>query len=243
MIAAETAKIAAAFWQDAMVSRVRPRPIERAVAWALPVAIIGIPRLGFAGARRWLLQRGIEDVEDGADRSLRGCLVASRGHGVIFVDASDPDDERRFSIAHEIAHFILDYDRPRREVIATLGIKAADVLDGIREPTLEEKFSAVLRGVPLGSFHHLMVRGPRGVVAQHVLEAEDRADELALELLAPKAEVVRLARKDAQRLDADAIHKVLTDDFGLPDTPARAHAEQLAARSRRPTSVRKWLGL
>jgi Zn-dependent peptidase ImmA (M78 family) len=39
--------------------------------------------------------------------------MARAGHGFISLDGSDADDERRFSLAHELAHFLLDYQDPR----------------------------------------------------------------------------------------------------------------------------------
>ena len=39
-------------------------------------------------------------------RMLRACLVARHGYGVAFIDGTDDDAEQRFSIAHELAHFL-----------------------------------------------------------------------------------------------------------------------------------------
>ena len=83
-----------------------------------------------------------------------------------------------------------------RQAIAALGKSIAPVLDGDRLPTDAERLSAVLRGVTLGVYSRLWLRGPLGLARDtHVVAREDAADELALELLAPKREVVARASR------------------------------------------------
>jgi hypothetical protein len=77
------------------------------------------------------------------------------------------------------------------------------------------------------------------------LRAEQRADRLALELLAP-AEIVQvtLAKQDgifrSQRLHLAA--QVLENTFGLPEIIANRYARVLLRDALRPT-VREWLGV
>src|SRR5439155_2830487 len=73
---------------------------------------------------------------------------------------------------------------------------------------------------------------------------EHRADRLALELLAPEAEVRRaleaqsVALKDALR---PQIERVLQNAFGLPQPVAREYTMFLIGLLRHRTSVREWL--
>ena len=53
------------------------------------------------------------------------------GTAYCLVDANDPDNERRFTTAHELAHFLLDYAEPRRKAIEALGEGIVPVLDGV----------------------------------------------------------------------------------------------------------------
>ncbi|MFN8557423.1 MAG: ImmA/IrrE family metallo-endopeptidase [Dehalococcoidia bacterium] len=43
---------------------------------------------------------------------------------MIIVDSSDAPDEVRFTVAHEAAHFLLDYEQPRARAVAALGAGA-----------------------------------------------------------------------------------------------------------------------
>jgi len=105
----EIAARADIFWQLAGDVEPFPRSLERAIAWALPLTLVKLPHLNIRNLRVWLDQFDIPCMFSHLDRDLRACLVAKLGRGIIFLDGSDPDDERRFSLAHEVAHFILDY--------------------------------------------------------------------------------------------------------------------------------------
>ena len=118
------------FWRLAGQVEPFPRLLERAIAWALPLTLVKLPRLSFPDLRAWLTQRDIPFIFSHSDRCLRACLIAKAGSGIVFLDGSDPDDERRFSLAHEVAHFILDYLEPRERGIELLGAAGLEVLDG-----------------------------------------------------------------------------------------------------------------
>ena len=121
------------------------------------------------------------------------------------------------------------------------------VLNGDREPTPEEQLSAVIRGGVLGTFDHLMERSTSGF-AHHLdtLQAEDSADRLALELLAPRSVVVaRLTRSGFNWRDASAsahVFDLLTEVYGLPLSVASQYAQVLIAAQRARTTFRQWLG-
>jgi hypothetical protein len=243
----EIAARAAKFWGQAGITESFPRSLERAVAWALPLVVVKLPRLCLPELRGWLEQRNIPYNLSLPDRWLRACLIARGGHGLVFLDGSDADDERRFSLAHELAHFILDYLEPREKVLEFLGKAGYEVMDGGRAPTTEERLRGVLQGVHLTTYLHLMERTPAGRVERlQILEAEDRADRLALELLAPKETVLaRLAEKGVDWRSA-AVHtlvrEILTQEFGLPDTVAELYGQMLVMQQQHPASFRQWLG-
>lgn len=127
-----------------------PRDLAASASLALPVAIRELPCLALYDVKQWLHERGIADLVEGPDRRLRGCLLAYGGHGFVLVDRSDPADEKRFTVAHELAHFLLDYQGPRRRAIEALGEEIIPVLDSSRLPTRVERLHAILSTVPLG---------------------------------------------------------------------------------------------
>ncbi len=188
----------------------------------------------------WLAAARVAGFGDAhvAGRKLRACMVARNGWGVIFLDAADGADERRYSLAHELAHFLMDYWWPRERVIAALGPGVAPALDGLRPATAEERLNALFAGVKVGGQEHLMERGPdESIVSARVLAAEDAADRLALELLAPAEE----ARRRIGNAGAEA-GEVLRAAFGLPQAAARAYGAFLRESGRKEQSMREWLG-
>jgi hypothetical protein len=196
--------------------------LDHAVALALPLGIVQLPALRAASLRAWLARRGLSGLADVGDRPLRAGLVALAGHGLVFLDGTDPPDERRFSLAHEVAHFLADYWWPRQRAARQLGPACLEVLDGLRRPTRAERIDAVLAGAALGTHVHLMERTPDGHPAGAALaEAERFADALALELLAP-AELA--AQVEPAGPDPAGC---LRERFGLPLPLARAYADRL----------------
>lgn len=243
----DVAAWAASFWRRAGQPETFPRALDAAVAWVLPLAVVRLPRLGLRELTDWLAERGIPFRGNVTDRPLRACVLARGGCGMIFLDGSDPEDELRLSLAHELSHFVCDYLEPRIRAVARLGAAAREVLDGVRLPTPAERITGLLRGIELGGYTRLMERSAEGNVARFdVLHAEDRADRLALELLAPRATVLaRLEARDVKWRDplaADVAGDLLRTEFGLPRTAARHYGRTLVMSQRPARSFREWLG-
>lgn len=217
---------AAGFWSDAgAVPDGWPRDLREAVAWALPVAVIPMPGLRIAVVDAWLAARELEVRIAMPDRALRACVLVHEGNGLLFVDGGDPGDERRFSLAHEVAHYLVEYAIPRERARERLGPVVLPILDGRRAPSREERIGALLAGVRLGVRLHLMERTPDGhPPGRDVSAAERLADDLALELLAP-IDAVR-ARLAGGATTAD-VEGLLRGTFGLPSAPARTYARRL----------------
>jgi hypothetical protein len=206
-------ELAGSFWQLAGTPAPFPRDLRCAITRALPVSVVARPGLTVAGLAGWLVAVGVPSTLGVADRRLRGALVAREGAGLLFVDAADDPAEQRFTAAHELAHFLRDYWRPRARTASALGVGALDVLDGRRPARVGERAQALLRGVRLEYFTHLLARTEDGCDAA-VAAAEADADRLAFELLAP-AEDALAAGADAGRLAAR---------FGLPPAKAAEYA-------------------
>lgn len=215
------------FWADAGGEPTAlPRDLDEPIVWALPIAVIPLPGLCVAAVDAWLAERRIETRIDVRDRALRACVLVHEGNGLLFVDAEDGEYERRFSLAHEVAHYLVDYAIPRERACRRLGAGVRPVLDGRRAPSTDERIGAILAGVRLDIHLHLMERTPDGHrLGEDVSAAEQRADDLALELLAPLVAVRARVAAGAQRPDVEA---VLRGTFGLPAAPAAAYARQLA---------------
>ncbi len=215
-------QLARAFWEEAGEQEPFPRNLRRAIAWAVPLTLMFLPRLGVKSVVARLRELGVACSIDEADRPLRACLVARRGQGIAFVDGADSEDEQRYSLAHELAHYLRDYWRPREEACKRLGDQVQEVLDGERPPTLQERLDALLRNMPVGFHVHLMHRKKGQIASGAVAVAEREADLLAYELLAPARLVTtKVKRRGLCRAD---LLRLLEMDFGLPSEQARAYS-------------------
>jgi len=229
------AELARAFWLEVGGEEPFPRGLRRPVR-ALTLTLEAIPALTAAKACRWLESNGIAHGFTGPDRPLRGCLKTQDGHGIIFLDAVDPEDEQRFTLAHELAHFLRDYRRPRQRAFQHLGAQARELVDGKRPATPGERLGALLGEVPLGLHLHLMDRDEqRRPVDWQSMDAEACADCLAFELLAPAEDVYahRVASETRKGLE-----NRLVRDYGLPVAQARRYTRQLVGARR---SGEPWL--
>src|SRR5579875_2639953 len=185
------------FWALTGAAPTYPCALDLPMQLNLPLAIYPVKHLRVRDVTAWMRSVGIEHCIAGRDRRLHGCLVANRGMGAIFYDAEATEEEQRFTLAHELAHFLLDYQAPRQRAIAILGETILPVLDGERAPTLAERLHAVLDIVSLGTMSHCMERPGDGLPAGSILDIEDRANRLALEILAPAALLTERLRQTA----------------------------------------------
>jgi hypothetical protein len=216
--------------------------------WALPLAVLKLPRLWVRDVEAWLKQRGVRFELGCRDRPLRGCLVAYGGRGCVLLDGSDPQDELRFSLAHEAGHFLIDYIRPRERAVARLSPAILEVFDGLRPPRADERIDAILSDVSIGVHTHFMERSHDGFLGcGRIVDAEGRADRLALELLAPAAEIQKRAARFSSRITSTdiirSIVETLVGDFGLPPVVAEAYAAFVLRSRGRGASFREWLGV
>lgn len=229
------ATIAEAFWTESGMAPGYPRDIRRAVTLSQPISIVLVSALHVAGAEAWLRRQGITLEVDVFDRPLRACLVAHAGAGIIFLDGADPEDEQRYSIAHELAHFLVDYLAPRRATVTRLGEGIRDVLDGRRPARTEERIIALLTSVEVRPHVHLMSRSDDLAMSGDIVQSESMADALALELIAPWDDVSQDIVTLGITAEPLSITSLLTKRYGLPVLPAERYSERLCPTSQ-PTS-------
>ena len=206
-----------------------PRDVELALLWRMPLAIIELEQLSGVNVGAWLAARGVHLPVHVPPGSLHGALVAFAGSGVLFLDAADAPAQRRLTAAHEGAHFAVDYWLPRVR-LAQRAPQLLEVVDGLRDPDPEDHVDALLARIPFGVHTHLFERdatgGTRDIAVNH---AEDRATQVAWELLAPREAV---AARTA-RADEFTVVRTLEAEFGLPRAAAREYAGYLRASGER----------
>lgn len=215
------------FWESCGETEPFPRSLERPIALALPVVLVKLPRLTLKDVEGWLSRRGAAFRFGCQSRPIRGCVIGYKGWGLIFVDGADADDERRFTVAHEAAHFMIDYWSPRQLAVQKMGQTITEVLDAMRGPTLSEQVHAMLAGASVEIYADLMERDElHGHVNSEVWAIEHRADRVALALLAPPEIVLEEPGVSAPRF-ADrrsAVRSALCGRFGLPASLAASYS-------------------
>ncbi|WP_338865484.1 ImmA/IrrE family metallo-endopeptidase [Myxococcus stipitatus] len=220
--------------------QVFPRNLASEVERRLGVTLVARPQLTSDSVRDWLAQRHFRHRVAETSRRLFGCMVARRGRAVLFLDSTDSLDEQRFTLAHEVAHFVLDHLLPRRWALSVFGESIRPVLDKTRSPTPAEKLSSHFSQIPIGIQVKLMERGPSGAIrSTQVLHSERRADRLAYELLAPST----LAQETLGDRPEEEGALELAGRFGLTHSAAREYAQMLLLHRRPPRfSLARMLG-
>ncbi len=236
-----------AFWKRAGHPDCFPRDLESAVAWATPLAILRIPNLWVTDVELYLRRRQLPIAVQMEDRPLHGCICAYADRGVIIVNGTDTSNQLRFTIAHEVAHFLRDYVEPRRRAVEKLGVSVMPVLDGIRMATIAERVDSILTGAPIGIFAHYMHRDDLGETHSETIYSETEADRLALELIAAEDEVHRTLPRRLYSLAFDnrisTVQRLLVRRFGLPRSIASQYAQRLCRLWFGGPSIREWLAI
>ena len=226
---AEVLLIADQFWSGLREAFPFPRDIERAAMLAFPIAVVKVPCLTAEGIATWIRARGGVVTVPLCEGEMAGCVVAHRGRGAIFVAGTDNADEQRATVAHELAHFIRHYLVPRERAVRALGAGIIEVLDGDREPAFAERARGVLRDVRVGVHVHILPRRDRREIIDQV---EREADELALELLAPRETAAEYLRSTGgTHLSPRERRRTLGKHFGLPPDWFASYAPDRPSRS------------
>jgi hypothetical protein len=211
-----------------------PRDLVEDIPLVLPLTVVPLPGLTPRKGLEWLVShKRAHGGLVGTDDLKHGFTVAHAGVGVLFLNSTDPPDEQRFTLAHEVAHFVLDHLQPRLRALRAQGESIRPVLNGEQEPSITEQLFSVFERIPYRTQANFMDRNDKGKPRTgQVMELEQRADRLAFELLAPRQELLPLLKHVGRKeLEAD-----LTSRFGLPVKEARTYAWWLLLErpSRRP---------
>lgn len=239
------AKIARTFWEGAGEMGEWPRDLSTAIILSsYPLSIEEIPRLNTKVVEEWFAQQETVFKFPCERTDLHGCLAVRRGRGFIFVDESDTAKEKRFTLAHELSHFILDYHLPRQQALQRFGEKILEVFDGDRPPTIAEQVEGILHSVEIQPDYRLLQSGGEGIYASSKSwNAEERADRLAYELIAPADSVYPQVEEDSFYAALESIRNVLAEKYKLPPLVIEPYAHNLAARLTGGPSSLSYMGL
>ena len=230
-------QIAKSFWEDAVVTPHYPIGItllEQAICLSKNLTVVKLSKLTAAKIADWFYQKQVNiELQNDNGRLLYGYLYAHHGAGFTFLNGFEPPEEQCFTLAHELAHFILDYEVPRQRAVRTHGESILEVLDGLRPPTIQEQLSGILTGISVKPLSHLLdTPASGGFQRLKIWKVEDRADQLGLEILAPIQSIAGDVRKHqvSRRFDdmKEFIEEILAKKYGLPATVIPPYANHLA---------------
>ncbi|MEI2740571.1 MAG: ImmA/IrrE family metallo-endopeptidase [Chitinophagaceae bacterium] len=221
------------FWKSAGGNSIFPCDISGAVNLVLPIDIVCLSELSLKKIKTWLTERKVLLELEIDDRLLHGFILISKDSGFIFVNGTDTEEERRYTIAHEASHFLLDYKLPRESAVKKLGKSILEVMDGYRKPTLKEKVDGTLSSVTIKPYTHLLEKVGDGTFDRvEVLNSENDADELALELLAPNVAVIKDTNPNRNKISfydfKNQCYQILRNKYLIPGPIAEAYSSKLA---------------
>ena len=109
------------FWKRAGGRSGFPADISYAATCALDVYVDEVANLTPVSAAAYVGREGPWLLDRAEERSLHGCVIVSRSGGAILVEKSDDEAEKRFTIAHEVSHYILEVKRHHERASARMG--------------------------------------------------------------------------------------------------------------------------
>lgn len=173
---------------------------------------------------------GIRIPDGVSERRIHGCLAVGRRGGAILVEKNDNAAQKRFTVAHECAHFILEVRAKQERAATRLGHDFSDVLQGLRKATTIERIDARLHNVQSDALVHFMDRtAAGGYGCGRIQEAECLADDLAVEILAPRAELIESLSSFGRMSFSESLsvaRRIAERRFGLPETIAEWYADR-----------------
>ncbi len=219
------------FWKRAGGKLGSPVDIGYAAMCALEVYVEEVSDLTTVTAASRMQGAGIRVPDGVSERRVQGCLAVGRRGAAILVEKNDDEAQKRFTIAHECAHFILEVRTNQERGAIRLGHDFTDVLHGLREAIPIERIDARFHNVRSDALVHFMDRtATDGYGCGRIHEAECLADDLALEILAPRAELVESLSSFGPMGFSEslsAVRRIAERRFGLPDTIADWYANRV----------------
>lgn len=240
-------QVAADFWNKSYVNY-KPSPdLQRAISNLLNVDVITLGKLSIQKILDWFQQHQIPFKIESDERLLHGFLIAQSGVAFIFINGTDCPEERSFTLAHEIAHFIIETYIPTQQAIKKFGPSILPVLNGERSATISEQLTGVLSNISLKPYIDILdTKDLSGFDRLNIWSSEKLADQLAIELLAPRKLLLAEYRYNCYSQISycealENLHVILVKKYALPNIIAKEYAKEILREiNGGPTLAETW---
>lgn len=231
------AQTAADFWKQAGVVPkypLQPNYLEQAICLLLPINIVKLNKLSLFEVISWLAEHSYS-MQISEDCTLCGLLFISQGQGIIFINGSHSLDEQSYTLAHELGHYLLEFDQPRKKAKLLFDNKIDEIFLGIRKPTIEDELSGIIKRVNVRPYVHFLEEDNTSAEGRaRVWDAENKADALAFELLAPFHTVHAELKEKCKYLTFNCVRNelpgILAERFGLPSSVRQQYLAAIMSR-------------
>lgn len=206
--------------------------IVNAIDTSVFINLRRIKELSLKKLEEWLKEMTDQEEFNIDDRHLHGALIIKGPSIFMFVEASEDEVQQRFTVAHEVSHFLLDYHLPKERAILALGKEIEDVLNGNLPPSNIQRTLSAIKGVDIAPYSFLIEKTGNGSFENWSnFNAENEADYLALELLAPRARVISETISSTKRLAYSQFTRkskeILIEKYRIPVRIADQYASEL----------------
>lgn len=211
---------------------------------SLGIWVENLEHLSFPIVQEWHRKKDFCFDGDYHDREIHGFLKVAGGAAVIFINASDSYAQRRFTLAHELAHFLIEQKWVSEWIRGSLGGAIEDKWSRGSDLDTEDRLLGVLKGIPLKSQEHLLDSTGESVLKRERISlAEWHADLLAFELLAPMDRLLEEARSAGHEATTAKSHDLLVSKYLFPQQEAKVYARLIADKIYPNGAIRDWLGM
>ncbi len=165
------------------------------------LTVTELPQLTRQTAANFLLQRGVVLEPGGATSqdALAGFLYVSTHFGSVFVERDDPVVRRRFSVAHELGHYLLHFQPLLQSSVMNGGQGACEIMEGLPRADEDTEPDSVPVGTLLSQQDELLLLLPP------FEQMEREANRFAAELLMPSDRVFALATQSFSYLQGEEL--------------------------------------
>ena len=165
------------------------------------LTITELPQLTRQAAANFLLQHGVVLEPGGAAShdALAGFLYVSMHFGSMFVEQDDPVVRRRFSVAHELGHYLLHFQPLLQHLAMNVGQDAYEIMEGLPRADEDTDPDSVPTGTLLSQQDDLLLLLPPFEQMEH------EANRFAAELLMPSDILFALATQSFSYLQGEEL--------------------------------------